>query len=62
MISIPYIKKLLSRGENGQTLVEYGMIVSLLAMAAVFILGFVGQDVTSLFTMVSTKFQDINSP
>jgi Flp pilus assembly pilin Flp len=62
MISTSYIKKLLSRGENGQTLVEYGMIVSLLAMTAVFILSLVGQDVASLFTMVSTNFQDINSP
>jgi Flp pilus assembly pilin Flp len=48
--------------EDGQTLVEYGMIVSLLAIAAVVILSTVGQDVVNLFTSVSTAFTDAASP
>jgi Flp pilus assembly pilin Flp len=45
--------------ENGQTLVEYGMIVALLAIVAVAILTVVGADVTNLFTGVSSDFQEI---
>jgi len=58
----PLLVKLRSRHEAGQTLVEYGLLLTLLAMAAVFILGFVGQDVTGLFTSVSSGFQDAASP
>jgi pilus assembly protein Flp/PilA len=47
--------------ENGQTLVEYGMIVALLSIAAVAILTVVGKDVTNLFTKVSSDFQEIES-
>jgi Flp pilus assembly pilin Flp len=55
---------LLSRrpSESGQTLVEYGLLVTLLAMAAILILGVVGQDVTSLFTTVSTQFRNAATP
>jgi Flp pilus assembly pilin Flp len=48
--------------EDGQTLVEYGMIVSLLAMAVVLILTVVGQDVVSLFTGFSTHLQNATGP
>jgi Flp pilus assembly pilin Flp len=47
--------------ENGQTLVEYGMIVALLSIAAFAILTVVGKDVTNLFTGVSSDFQEIES-
>jgi Flp pilus assembly pilin Flp len=47
--------------EKGQTLVEYGMIVALLAIVAIAILAVVGQDVTNLFTGVSSDFQEIES-
>jgi Flp pilus assembly pilin Flp len=48
-----------SRLESGQTLVEYGILVMLLAIAVIGILTIVGGDVTSLFTSVSSDFQDI---
>jgi pilus assembly protein Flp/PilA len=47
--------------ENGQTLVEYGIIVMLLAIVVVGILTVVGGDVVNLFTGVSSDFQDIAS-
>lgn len=47
--------------ENGQTLVEYGMIVALLSIAAFAILTIVGKDVTNLFTKVSSDFQEIEN-
>ncbi len=47
--------------ENGQTLVEYGIIVMLLALAAVSILSILGTDVVDLFTSVSFEFQEIDS-
>jgi Flp pilus assembly pilin Flp len=47
--------------ERGQTLVEYGMIVALLAIVSVAILMVVGQDVTNLFTSVSSQFKRIDS-
>ena len=47
--------------ERGQTLVEYGIIVMLLAIAVFAILTVVGQDVTNLFTKVSSDFQEIES-
>ena len=50
------------RHEAGQTLVEYGLLLTLLAMAAVVILGSVGGDVVSLFTAVSSDFRDASSP
>jgi Flp pilus assembly pilin Flp len=55
---LPFVRE----GEEGQTLVEYGLIVTLLAMAAVVILSLVGKDVVGLFTSVSSSFQDASSP
>jgi len=51
----------LRRDEGGQTLVEYGMLVTLLAMAVVFILTVVGQDVVNLFTGLSTHLQNAST-
>jgi len=50
------------REECGQTLVEYGIIVMLLAIAAVAILTLVGGDVVNLFTQVSSDFENIATP
>lgn len=48
-----------SRRESGQTLVEYGMLVMLLAIVVIGILTVVGEDVVGLFTNVSSDFQEI---
>lgn len=47
--------------QRGQTLVEYGLLVTLLAMAVVLILTTVGNDVVSLFTGLSTHLQNATS-
>ena len=47
--------------EAGQTLVEYGIIVMLLALVSISILTILGGDVVNLFTEVSSDFQEIES-
>ncbi len=44
--------------ESGQTLVEYGLIVALLSIAAIVILTTLGQDIVNVFTSVSTELQN----
>lgn len=65
MTFLPRMKRFLLRlrpsREQGQTLVEYGLIVTLLAMAAVVILTALGGDVVGLFTGLSTRLQDATS-
>jgi Flp pilus assembly pilin Flp len=62
--TVSFLSTIWSRrsSESGQTLVEYGMIVTLLAMAAVVILGIVGGNVVDLFTSVSSDFQNAAAP
>jgi pilus assembly protein Flp/PilA len=50
------------REEKGQTLVEYGLIVALLSIAAIAILTTLGQDIVDVFTEVSTELQDAGTP
>jgi pilus assembly protein Flp/PilA len=50
------------REESGQTLVEYGLIVALLSIAAIVILSIIGQDIVNIFTKVSTTLQDAQTP
>ena len=48
--------------ESGQTLVEYGLIVALLSIAAIVILSTLGKDIVNVFTKVSTELQDAQTP
>ena len=48
--------------ESGQTLVEYGLIVALLSIAAIVILSTVGQDIVDVFSTVSTELQNAQTP
>ena len=50
------------REESGQTLVEYGLIVALLSIAAIAILSTLGQDIVDVFTTVSTKLENAAAP
>jgi pilus assembly protein Flp/PilA len=50
------------REEAGQTLVEYGLIVALLSIAAILILGILGQDIVAVFNTVSTELQNASTP
>jgi Flp pilus assembly pilin Flp len=48
----------LSLIEAGQTLVEYGLLLTLLAMVAVTVLGLVGSEVQALFTQAESDFRN----
>jgi pilus assembly protein Flp/PilA len=50
------------REESGQTLVEYGLIVALLSIAAIVILSTLGQDIVNVFTEVSSELQNAQTP
>ena len=52
----------LMKPEAGQTLVEYGLMLTLLAMAAVAALSVVGDDVRALFTSVETQVRNASTP
>jgi Flp pilus assembly pilin Flp len=44
--------------EAGQTLVEYGLLLTLLAMVAVTVLSLVGSEVQALFTQAESDFRN----
>ena len=48
--------------ESGQTLVEYGLIVALLSIAAIVILSTLGGDIVNVFSSVSTELQNAQTP
>lgn len=56
------VTRFLMSPEAGQTLIEYGLMLTLLAMAAVAALGVVGDDVRALFTSVETQFRNASTP
>ena len=56
------VTRFLKKMEAGQTLIEYGLMVTLLAMATVAALGVVGDDVRALFTSVETQFRNASTP
>jgi pilus assembly protein Flp/PilA len=41
--------------ESGQALVEYGLIISLVALVVVGVLAFVGTDVSTVFSQIAAK-------
>ena len=45
----------LFKNEDGATAIEYGLIAALIAVAAVTIMGTVGQNLSSVFTTVASK-------
>jgi pilus assembly protein Flp/PilA len=50
------------KDEEGQTLVEYGLIVALLSIAAIVILSTLGKDIVNVFTKVSSELQNAQTP
>ena len=46
------------REESGQTLVEYGLIVALLSIAAIGVLSLVGQDIIAVFDTVGSALSN----
>jgi pilus assembly protein Flp/PilA len=45
----------LLKNEDGATAIEYGLIAALIAVAAVTVLGNVGTNLTSTFSIVANK-------
>ena len=50
------------REESGQTLVEYGLIVALLSIAAIAILALVGDSIVAVFTTVEGELSNAATP
>jgi pilus assembly protein Flp/PilA len=62
-----FIYKLLAkiqeaREENGQTLVEYGLILALISIVAIAALSLIGDEVTAVFESVGGTLGDANTP
>ena len=49
------------RDEEGQTLVEYGLIVALLSIAAIAVLGLLGGSITGVFQDVTDELNSAGS-
>jgi pilus assembly protein Flp/PilA len=45
--------------EDGQAMVEYGLILALVSVAAIVVLGIVGTDVTAVFTQIQTALEAV---
>lgn len=43
------------RNENGQGMVEYGLLLALIAVAVIVVLGTMGNQLNTMFTNVSNK-------
>ena len=48
--------------EEGQTLVEYGLIVALLSIAAIAVLGLLGGSINKVFNTVTDKLNSAAAP
>jgi pilus assembly protein Flp/PilA len=62
-----FIYKLLAkiqeaREENGQTLVEYGLILALISIVAIAALSLIGDEVTAVFESVGNTLGAANTP
>ena len=47
------------KAENGQGMVEYGLILGLIALVAVVAITTLGDDISALFTKASTKLNAV---
>ena len=45
--------------ESGQTLVEYGLIIAIIALGAVLALGFLSGKITSLFSKTGSQLNNV---
>ena len=56
------IQSFMREREEGQTLVEYGLIVALLSIAAIAILALVGDSIVAVFTTVEGELSNAATP
>jgi len=56
MLMIQYVRTML-RNQKGQGMVEYGLILAVIAVAVIGVMTTMGVDVKDIFTSVSTKLK-----
>ena len=49
------------KDENGQGMVEYGLILALIAIAVIAVLPTIGEKVTDIFTSAKDQLEDVAS-
>jgi Flp pilus assembly pilin Flp len=54
-----HLRSLVCRAEAGQTNVEYGMIVTIISVAAMTVLMLVGGEIVTDFTTIKDKLLDV---
>jgi len=52
----------LLRDENGQTMVEYGLLIALISIAVIAVLVLLGPRIAGFFTAVDTELQNATPP
>lgn len=52
LTAIEYVKSLLDRDEEGQGMIEYGLLVALISIAALAVIVLIGPKLTSIFGSV----------
>jgi pilus assembly protein Flp/PilA len=56
-----FLRKML-RDESGQGMTEYALILALVAIGAIAILGFLGDEIVAVFTAIRTALQGATGP
>lgn len=54
------LMKRFARNEEGATMVEYGLMVALIAVVCIVAVGFVGTNAAALFNSVASKLDNVN--
>lgn len=52
--------KAFTRDESGATMIEYGLIAALVAVAAIVALQALGTSISSIFTAIGTKINSVS--
>jgi Flp pilus assembly pilin Flp len=48
--------------EDGQVLIEYALVLALVAIASIGVLGALGADIKSLLLQISTRMSQVSNP
>jgi pilus assembly protein Flp/PilA len=51
-----FLRRILTKENNGQTLIEYALIVVLIAIVVIVVLTAMGVDITDVYTTIRTTF------
>jgi pilus assembly protein Flp/PilA len=50
------------RDQSGQGMVEYGLIIALIAIAAIVAVGFLGDEIVAVFNQIGTALRGTPAP